>query len=100
MRLECLASRVQDTDQLTDGSLKVVVHNHVIKLFPMRHVPDGIPEPSGDDLFGVRAAVSQALLQGGLRRWQNEYCYALGQRLTYLLRALPVDFKDDVVPTR
>jgi hypothetical protein len=61
------------------------------------HIAYCISEATGDHVLRVRTAISEAFFEGGTRRWQDEYGHALGQRLSYLLRTLPVDFEDNVV---
>src|SRR4051794_30769417 len=100
MCLQRLATALDDADQIADRPFEVVVHHDVVELIPVGHIPDRVPKAAGDYLFRVGAAVSEAFFQGSARRWQHEDGYALGQRLPYLLRALPIDFEDDVIPAR
>ena len=60
MCVERLPPLLNDAHQILDGSLKVVVHDHVIELVPVGHIAYRVPEATGDDVLRVRAAISEA----------------------------------------
>ena len=75
---------------------KLAVDDHVVEVPPVRHLEGRFPEPARDRLIAVAAALAQPGLQLGARRRQDEKLHRLGQVLTHLIRALPVDLEDEV----
>jgi len=93
-----VAPALRDRVQLPEGALEVVVDHHVIQLWPVPHVGGGVLQPALDHVFRVGAAAAQPAFELRARGRQYEDRTAFGQRAAYLLRALPVDLEDQVLP--
>src|SRR5262245_36921934 len=67
-----VAIAFDDGRQLGGGTVEVVVHDHVVKLVPVRHIADRITQATGDDLVRVGVAIPQARLERLPRGRQDE----------------------------
>ncbi len=76
--------------------VEVIVDHQVVVFDVVAHFADCFAHASFDDLAAVLATVSQTMAQGFLGRRQNEDGFALRHQLAHLLRALPVDFQNQV----
>src|SRR6188768_1835349 len=88
---ELQAAAPQDLEQLCGGLFEVLVHDHVVEFRVMRHIGHRIPQAARDDFLAVGLAIAEPGLELRPRRREDEDAPAIGLRLAYLLRALPVD---------
>ena len=99
LALEALG--LQDRLHLGEGFADVVVDHDVVVLGPVAHLVAGATHPLSDDLVGVLRTRVQPLLEIAGRGRQDEHADDVGPRfLAQLLRALPVDVEQHILPGR
>src|SRR6059036_2161060 len=97
MRAMFFALSADDLGELLPSVVEVIVNYSVFELAGVRQLLARVLHAALDDVLGILPAGAHAPLQLLDRRRQDEDADRVGKELAHLLRALPVDFEDQVV---
>src|SRR3989442_383801 len=97
MRAMFFALSADDVGELLPSVVEVIVNYSVFELAGVRQLLARVLHAALDDVLGILPAGAHAPLQLLDRRRQDEDADRVGIELAHLLRALPVDFEDQVV---
>ena len=93
---EAASGRLDDRTKFRQSARKLLINNNIFKLRGVRDFTTGGQQTARDHVRIVLSALLEALLEGIDRRRQDEDADRAGELFLDLLRALPVDFQQDV----